>query len=55
MGHRQEILRPERRCVSPVSSGSNRVGNSPATAPTHPDVPNPCATALRGSRGNRVA
>src|SRR4029450_10628526 len=55
VGHSQVILRIEIRCVSLVSGGSNSVRGSSATAPTCPYVPNACATALRGGRGNRVA
>ena len=49
MGHRQEILRPERRCVGLVRGGRHSVRDSSATAPIFPCVLNACATVLRGS------
>ena len=52
--HRQKILCPECRRVRGVGGRRNRVRDSSATAPICPDVPNACATALRGSCGNGV-
>jgi hypothetical protein len=55
VGHRQEILRRERRCVSDVGGGSNSVRDSSAIAPSTPYVPNATGSALWGSCSNGVA
>ena len=54
VGHRQEILRPERRCVSRVSGRRNSVRDRAVVAPLGPCVLNACATALWRSGSNGV-
>ena len=55
MGHRQVILRRERRCVSGVGGGSNSVRDATIVAPPTPYVPNASGSALWGSCSNGVA
>jgi hypothetical protein len=55
VGHRQEILRRERRCVSGVGGGSNSVRDATIVAPSTPYVPNASGTALWGGCSNGVA
>ena len=52
-GHRQEILRPERRRVSRVGGRRDSVRDRAVVTPPVPYVLNACATALGRCRGNK--
>ena len=54
VGHRQVVLRPERRRVGLVGGRRNSVRHRTAVAPPGPYITNARATALRGSCCNRV-